>query len=33
MSTVITPLTLLTGTATVHGNNLMDTPYDAPDGC
>ena len=32
MSTVITPLTLLTGTATVHGNNLMDTPYDAPDG-
>ncbi|UYQ65340.1 S66 peptidase family protein [Streptomyces peucetius] len=32
MSTVITPLTLLTGTATVHGNNLMDTPYRAPDG-
>ncbi|MFE2374295.1 S66 peptidase family protein [Streptomyces sp. NPDC059398] len=32
MSTLITPLTLLTGTATVHGNNLMDTPYRAPDG-
>ncbi|MFI7102255.1 S66 peptidase family protein [Streptomyces sp. NPDC050161] len=27
MSTVLTPLTLLTGMATVHGNNLMDTPY------
>ncbi len=32
MSTVITPLTLLTGVATVHGNNLMDTPYQAPEG-
>ncbi|MFC5851379.1 S66 peptidase family protein [Streptomyces chlorus] len=32
LSTVITPLTLLTGTATVHGNNLMDTPYRTPDG-
>ncbi|QNE77103.1 LD-carboxypeptidase [Streptomyces finlayi] len=32
MSTVITPLTLLTGVATVHGNNLMDTPYRAPEG-
>ncbi|MEE1789244.1 LD-carboxypeptidase [Streptomyces sp. BE308] len=32
MSTIITPLTLLTGTATVHGNNLMDTPYRAPEG-
>ncbi|MFF3286137.1 S66 peptidase family protein [Streptomyces sp. NPDC003023] len=32
MSTVITPLTLLTGTATVHGNNLMDTPCRAPEG-
>lgn len=32
MSTVITPLTLLTGMATVHGNNLMDTPYRAPRG-
>ncbi|MFG3408349.1 S66 peptidase family protein [Streptomyces sp. NPDC048142] len=32
LSTVMTPLTLLTGTATVHGNNLMDTPYRAPEG-
>ncbi|MFE6839084.1 S66 peptidase family protein [Streptomyces sp. NPDC057705] len=32
MSTVITPLTLLTGTATIHGNNLMDTPYHVPEG-
>ncbi|WP_405859777.1 LD-carboxypeptidase [Streptomyces sp. NBC_00090] len=32
MSTVLTPLTLLTGTATVHGNNLMDTPYRVPEG-
>ncbi|WP_411083397.1 S66 peptidase family protein [Streptomyces sp. cmx-18-6] len=32
MSTLITPLTLLTGTATVHGNNLMDTPYRPPEG-
>lgn len=32
MSTIITPLTLLTGIATVHGNNLMDTPYRAPEG-
>ncbi|MFE7585052.1 S66 peptidase family protein [Streptomyces gardneri] len=32
MATVMTPLTLLTGTATLHGNNLMDTPYRAPDG-
>ncbi|MFI2241486.1 S66 peptidase family protein [Streptomyces chrestomyceticus] len=32
MSTVMTPLTLLTGTATVHGNNLMDTPYRIPEG-
>lgn len=32
MSTLITPLTLLTGTATVHGNNLMDTPYRVPEG-
>jgi muramoyltetrapeptide carboxypeptidase len=32
MSTIITPLTLLTGTATIHGNNLMDTPYRVPDG-
>lgn len=27
ISTLITPLTLKTGVATVHGNNLMDTPY------
>ncbi|MGW6390484.1 S66 family peptidase [Streptomyces sp. NPDC055103] len=32
MVTVMTPLTLLTGTATVHGNNLMDTPYRTPHG-
>ncbi|MCI4145456.1 MULTISPECIES: S66 family peptidase [Streptomyces] len=32
MSTLMTPLTLLTGTATLHGNNLMDTPYRVPDG-
>lgn len=32
MSTIITPLTLLTGVATVHGNNLMDTPYRVSDG-
>lgn len=32
MSTVMTPLTLLTGAATVHGNNLMDTPYRVPQG-
>lgn len=32
MATIITPLTLLTGVATVHGNNLMDTPYRPPAG-
>lgn len=32
MSTILTPLTLLTGVATVHGNNLMDTPYRPPAG-
>ncbi|WP_043676516.1 S66 family peptidase [Streptomyces xylophagus] len=32
MSTLLTPLTLLTGTATVHGNCLMETPYRAPEG-
>ena len=32
MSTISTPLTLLTGTATIHGNNLMDTPYRVPEG-
>lgn len=31
-STWLTPLTLLTGTATVHGHNLMDTPYAAEPG-
>ncbi|WP_405058639.1 LD-carboxypeptidase [Kribbella sp. NBC_01505] len=32
LATIMTPLTLLTGTATIHGNNLMDTPYRVPDG-
>lgn len=32
ISTLLTPLTLLTGVATVHGQNLMDTPYGAPEG-
>ena len=32
LSTILTPLTLLTGVATVHGNNLMDTPYRTPAG-
>jgi muramoyltetrapeptide carboxypeptidase len=32
ISTLITPLTMLTGVATVHGVNLMDTPYEAPGG-
>ncbi len=30
ISVLMTPLTLLTGTATLHGNNLMDTPYRVP---
>lgn len=30
ISTVLLPLTLLTGVATVHGQNLMDTPYRVP---
>jgi len=30
ISTLITPLTLRTGIATLHGNNLMDTPYAVP---
>lgn len=30
ISTLLTPLTLLTGIATLHGNNLMDTPYRVP---
>ena len=31
-STWLTPLTLATGIATIHGQNLMDTPYTVPDG-
>ena len=31
-TTVLTPLTLLTGVATLHGANLMDTPFAVPDG-
>ena len=31
-STWLTPLTLTTGVATIHGQNLMDTPYSLPDG-
>jgi muramoyltetrapeptide carboxypeptidase len=30
ISTLITPFTVLTGVATLHGNNLMDTPYRVP---
>lgn len=33
ISTLITPLTLLTGVATLHGNNLLDTPIGPPRGC
>ncbi|MCL6423300.1 LD-carboxypeptidase [Brachybacterium sp. JHP9] len=32
ISTIITPLTLLTGWASIHGQNLMDTPYRSPAG-
>lgn len=32
LATILTPLTLRTGIATIHGNNLMDTPYRAPEG-
>jgi muramoyltetrapeptide carboxypeptidase LdcA involved in peptidoglycan recycling len=31
ISTLLIPLTLLTGVATLHGQNLMDTPYRVPD--
>jgi muramoyltetrapeptide carboxypeptidase LdcA involved in peptidoglycan recycling len=31
ISTLLLPLTLLTGVATLHGQNLMDTPYRVPD--
>jgi len=30
ISTLLTPLTLRTGMATIHGHNLMDTPYSVP---
>jgi len=30
LSTLMTPLTLATGVATLHGANLMDTPYELP---
>ncbi|MFJ5212821.1 S66 family peptidase [Streptomyces nigra] len=32
VATLTVPLTLLTGTATIHGNNLMDTPYRVTEG-
>ena len=32
IATIITPLTLIAGWATIHGNNLMDTPYRTPEG-
>ncbi|MDT0380402.1 LD-carboxypeptidase [Streptomyces sp. DSM 42041] len=32
VSTLLTPLTLVSGMATLHGNNLMDTPYRVPEG-
>lgn len=32
LATLMTPLTVLTGWATLHGNNLMDTPYRTPEG-
>lgn len=32
ISTLLAPLTLVAGMASVHGNNLMDTPYRAPEG-
>ena len=32
IATLITPLTLRAGWATIHGQNLMDTPYAVPDG-
>ncbi len=32
IDTLITPLTLTAGVATIHGNNLMDTPYRPADG-
>lgn len=32
LSTILVPLTLVSGWATLHGSNLMDTPYAVPDG-
>lgn len=32
ISTLLAPLTLLTKMATLHGGNLMDTPYEVPEG-
>lgn len=32
IATLITPITLVAGWATIHGNNLMDTPYRTPEG-
>lgn len=32
LSTLLVPMTLLCGVATIHGNNLMDTPYRVPEG-
>ncbi len=32
LSTILLPLTLRTGWATLHGDNLADTPYEVPDG-
>ncbi|MBD5784699.1 LD-carboxypeptidase [Cellulosimicrobium terreum] len=32
ISTLLTPLTLVSGWATLHAANLMDTPYDQPEG-
>ncbi|WP_186760784.1 S66 peptidase family protein [Arthrobacter alpinus] len=31
ISTLLTPITLLTGMATLHGSNLLDTPYRVPE--
>nr|WP_205164062.1 S66 peptidase family protein [Arthrobacter roseus] len=31
ISTLLTPITLRTGMATIHGSNLMDTPYKVPE--
>ena len=31
IATLLTPITVRTGIATLHGNNLMDTPYDVPE--